>query len=57
MRIDLNGTQLWFDVDGPALMPDGSELRQQPAVVLVLLTASSKTVSDASPAVKSGTPP
>jgi proline iminopeptidase len=35
MQIDVNGTRLWFDVDGPALVPDGSELRQQPTVVLV----------------------
>jgi proline iminopeptidase len=35
MRIDANGTQLWFDIDGPALVPDGSELRQRPTVVLV----------------------
>jgi pimeloyl-ACP methyl ester carboxylesterase len=31
----VNGTRLWFDVDGPALVPDGSELRQRPTVVLV----------------------
>jgi proline iminopeptidase len=35
MHIDVNGTRLWFDVDGPALVPDGSEMRQRPAVVLV----------------------
>jgi proline iminopeptidase len=35
MRIDVNGTRLWFDVEGPALVPDGSELRQRPTVVLV----------------------
>jgi pimeloyl-ACP methyl ester carboxylesterase len=35
MRIDANGTQLWFDMDGPALVPDGSEMRQRPTVVLV----------------------
>jgi pimeloyl-ACP methyl ester carboxylesterase len=35
MQIDANGTQLWFDVDGPALVPDGSEMRQRPTVVLV----------------------
>ena len=35
MQIDANGTQLWFDMDGPALVPDGSEMRQRPAVVLV----------------------
>lgn len=27
--------RLWFDVDGPALVPDGSEMRQRPTVVLV----------------------
>jgi proline iminopeptidase len=35
MHIDVNGTRLWFDVDGPALVPDGSQLRQRPTVVLV----------------------
>lgn len=35
MQIDVNGTQLWFDVDGPALDPDASELRRRPTVVLV----------------------
>jgi pimeloyl-ACP methyl ester carboxylesterase len=35
MHIDVNGTRLWFDVDGPALVPDGSQMRQRPTVVLV----------------------
>jgi pimeloyl-ACP methyl ester carboxylesterase len=35
MQIDANGTQLWFDIDGPALVPDGSDVRQRPTVVLV----------------------
>jgi pimeloyl-ACP methyl ester carboxylesterase len=35
MHINVNGTQLWFDVDGAALVPDGSEMRQRPTVVLV----------------------
>jgi len=35
MHTDVNGTRLWFDVDGPALVPDGSEMRQRPTVVLV----------------------
>jgi pimeloyl-ACP methyl ester carboxylesterase len=35
MRIDVGGTRLWFDVDGPALMPDGGEMRERPTVVLV----------------------
>jgi proline iminopeptidase len=35
MHIDVNGTRLWFDVDGSALVPDGNELRQRPTVVLV----------------------
>ena len=35
MKIDVNGTKLWFDVDGPALVPAGSEMRQRPTVVLV----------------------
>jgi pimeloyl-ACP methyl ester carboxylesterase len=35
VQIDANGTRLWFDVDGPALVPDGSDMRQRPTVVLV----------------------
>ena len=35
MHVDVNGTRLWFDVDGPALVPDGSAMRQRPTVVLV----------------------
>ena len=35
MQIDVNGTQLWFDMDGPALVPRESEMRQRPTVVLV----------------------
>ena len=35
VHIDVNGTRLWFDVDGPALVPDGAEMRQRPTVVLV----------------------
>lgn len=35
MHTDVNGTRLWFDVDGPALVPDGGEMRQRPTVVLV----------------------
>jgi pimeloyl-ACP methyl ester carboxylesterase len=35
MQIDVNGTQLWFDMDGPALVPNESEMRRRPTVVLV----------------------
>jgi pimeloyl-ACP methyl ester carboxylesterase len=35
MRIELNGTHLWFDVEGPALVADGSGMRERPTVVLV----------------------
>jgi len=35
MRVDVSGTRLWFDVDGPALVPDGSAMRQRPTVVLI----------------------
>lgn len=35
MRIDVNGTRLWFDVDGAALVPDGAGMRLRPTVVLV----------------------
>ena len=35
MQVDVNGTRLWFDVDGPALVPDGDEMRERPTVVLI----------------------
>jgi proline iminopeptidase len=35
MQIDVNGTRLWFDVDGPGLVPDGDRMRQRPTLVLV----------------------
>jgi proline iminopeptidase len=35
VHVDVNGTRLWFDVDGPALVPDGDEMRRRPAVVLL----------------------
>jgi proline iminopeptidase len=35
MHADVNGTRLWFDVDGPVLVPDGTMMRQRPTVVLV----------------------
>jgi pimeloyl-ACP methyl ester carboxylesterase len=35
MQIEVNGTRLWFDVDGPALVPNGEQMRARPTVVLV----------------------
>jgi pimeloyl-ACP methyl ester carboxylesterase len=35
MHVEVDGARLWFDVDGPALVPDGSGMRQRPTVVLV----------------------
>lgn len=35
MHVDVNGTRLWFDIDGPALVPDGREMREKPTVVLI----------------------
>jgi proline iminopeptidase len=35
MRIGVNGTQLWFDVEGSSLVADGGTLRARPTVVLV----------------------
>jgi len=26
LQIDANGIRLWFEVDGPALVPDGSQI-------------------------------
>ena len=35
MQVEVNGTRLWFDVDGPKLVPDGAAMRERPTVVLV----------------------
>jgi proline iminopeptidase len=35
MNIDVEGTRLWFDVDGAQLVPDGSQMRERPTVVLL----------------------
>lgn len=35
MHIEANGTRLWFDVDGPVLLPNGPEMRERPTVVLI----------------------
>ena len=35
MHIEVSGTRLWFDVDGPALVPDGPTMRERPTVVLL----------------------
>jgi pimeloyl-ACP methyl ester carboxylesterase len=35
MQVEVNGTRLWFDVDGPALVPDGAAMRERPTVVLL----------------------
>lgn len=35
MQLDVGGTRLWFDVDGPSLVPVGPEMFEQPTVVLL----------------------
>ena len=35
MRARVNGTELWFDVDGAGLVPDGARMRRRPTVLLV----------------------
>ena len=35
MQVEVNGTRLWFDVDGPALVPDGGSMSERPTVVLL----------------------
>jgi pimeloyl-ACP methyl ester carboxylesterase len=35
VHVEVNGTRLWFDVDGPALVPAGPRMRQRPTIVLV----------------------
>jgi proline iminopeptidase len=35
MHVAVNGTRLWFDVDGCSLLPDGPGMHKRPTVVLV----------------------
>jgi pimeloyl-ACP methyl ester carboxylesterase len=35
MIIDVNGTRLWFDVDGPSLVSESGEMQDRPTVVLL----------------------
>src|ERR671934_372499 len=35
MHVEVDGTRLWFDVEGPGLVPDGREMRERPTVVLL----------------------
>jgi pimeloyl-ACP methyl ester carboxylesterase len=35
MQVEVRGVRLWFDVDGPALVPDGPRMRRRPTVVLL----------------------
>src|SRR4051812_2028339 len=35
MRVTVNGTRLWFDVDGPALVPDADRMRERPVLLLL----------------------
>jgi len=35
MHIEVNGTRLWFDVDGPAIVPEGAVMRERPTVILL----------------------
>jgi proline iminopeptidase len=35
MHVEVEGTRLWFDVEGTKLVPDGREMRERPTVVLL----------------------
>jgi proline iminopeptidase len=35
VQANVNGTRLWFDVDGVSLVPDGTRMRARPTVVLL----------------------
>ena len=35
MQVDVKGRRLWFDVDGPALVPDGAAMQERPTVILL----------------------
>jgi hypothetical protein len=33
MRMAVNGTDLWFDAEGAALVPDGEAMRERPVIL------------------------
>ena len=35
MQVEVNGTQLWFDLDGAALTSNGSRLDEGPTLLLL----------------------
>jgi pimeloyl-ACP methyl ester carboxylesterase len=35
VHVEVEGTRLWFDGDGSALVPDGPRMRERPTVVLL----------------------
>ena len=35
MHVEVNGTRLWFDVEGPSLVTDGDAMRERPTVILL----------------------
>lgn len=35
MRVEVNGTRLWFDVEGPSLVPEGPRMREKPSLLLL----------------------
>lgn len=35
MQVEANGTVLWFDVDGPSVVPSGRQMLERPTVVLL----------------------
>jgi pimeloyl-ACP methyl ester carboxylesterase len=35
MRVDVNGTSLWFDVEGAGLVPNGPAMQERPTLLLI----------------------
>jgi proline iminopeptidase len=35
MRVVVNGSSIWFDVEGAGLVPDGRRIRRRPTLVLL----------------------
>lgn len=35
MRVEVNGVHLWFDVEGPGLVPEGPGMRERPTLLLL----------------------
>ena len=51
MRTIVNGTRIWFDIEGAGLIPDGPVMRERPTLVL-LHGGRALTIPTSSPRIR-----